>query len=522
MQSQKVGYDSFEIIDELDGGAQGRTFYVKLIETGVPYAMKRVNYLKKSDKERAEKEIAQMKKLESKFTVRLAYTFQDRTDMFLVTEYCENGDLRKVITELQQFPEEERVMRVWAIFGQMIRALDFLHCNGVIHRDIKPANIFVMIDGSVRLGDFGLARDVEGDYYMKEEGTKVYMAAEVFKFKRMDYSTDIFAIGIVTTELLTGHHPFQAPNEQATIEKIKSGQHSELPEFVPKELKELITSMLSLDSKRRPTTKQIMQQSTIKMYLRMQEEKERMQEEKEKQQKEIAQLKQQLAKQKPKPINIEPKQQSISTKPKVASEPKIMIEPPVTQATVTKVRKVLTPVESDCMQDVKVNGDTYTHTDKNDYFCTLLYNPVINKGIVKMEVLRVKYLQGVGIADESVRYGRDEGPLARDSDKVVYYSCSGPIHHFDDSIWGNPRFEDDGCRIGMEMNMESNPRSLTFFFDDKEQPNFFINIPKAVRIWCWIGSKGSFKITKFEFLSTPTARHGKGSRAWEYGKEWRK
>ncbi|KAA6363536.1 MAG: hypothetical protein EZS28_040937, partial [Streblomastix strix] len=330
-------------------------------------------------------------------------------------------------------------------------------------------------------------------------------------------------------ELLTGHHPFQAPNELAMIEKIKSGQHSELPEFVPKELKELITSMLSLDSKRRPTTKQIMQQSVIKMYLRMQEEKERIQEEKEKQQKEIAQLKQQLTKQqyqpiasKIKPINIEPKQQSISTKSKVTSEPKIMIEPPVTQATVTQVRKVLTPIESEVLQDMQVNGDTYKHTYENDKRCTLLYNPLINKGIVKFEVLGVKFLWAVGIADESVRYGRDEHPEIRGGDKVVGYNSGGGIAHIGDFIEGNSGFS-DGCRIGMEMNMESNPRSLTFFINDKEQPNFIINIPKAVRIFCYIWQKGaSFKINKFEFLSTPTARHGNGSRAWEYGKEWEK
>ncbi|KAA6359411.1 MAG: hypothetical protein EZS28_045062, partial [Streblomastix strix] len=232
------------------------------------------------------------------------------------------------------------------------------------------------------------------------------------------------------------------------IEKIKSGQHSELPEFVPKELKELITAMLSLDSKRRPTTKQIMQQSVIKMYLRMQEEKERMQEEKEKQQNEIAQLKQQLAKQqpqpiasKPKPINIETKQQSISTKPKVTSEPKIMIEPPVTQATVTQVRKVLSLVKSEVLQDIEVNGDTYT--TKNMNACTLLFDPLINKGIVKLEVLDVSNLHGVGIADESVRYGRKEGPARRGWDKIVSYS-------FDDYwIKGNSGFS-GGSRIGME------------------------------------------------------------------------
>ncbi|KAA6388793.1 MAG: hypothetical protein EZS28_015686 [Streblomastix strix] len=256
-----------------------------------------------------------------------------------------------------------------------------------------------------------------------------------------------------------------------------------------------------------------MEQDTIKLYLRMQEEKE-------KQQNEIAQLKQQLAKQQPQPIASKPKQQSISTKPKVTSEPKIMIEPPVTQATVTQVRNVLSPVESEVLQDVEVSGDTYKHTNKNENACTLLYNPVINKGIVKLEVLRVKYLGDVGIADESVRYGRNEGPSERGWEKIVYYDCSGDIAHIGDFIEGNSEF-DDGCRIGMEMNMESNPRSLTFFINDKEQPNFIINIPSAVRIFCFIYLKGaSFKITKYEFLSTPTARHGEGSRALEYGKEW--
>ncbi|KAA6365549.1 MAG: hypothetical protein EZS28_038924 [Streblomastix strix] len=264
-----------------------------------------------------------------------------------------------------------------------------------------------------------------------------------------------------------------------------------------------------------------MEQDTIKLYLRMQEEKEQIIEKNEKQQNEIAQLKQQLAKQQPQPIASKPKQQRISTKPKVTSEPKIIIQAPVTQATVTQVRKVLTPVESEVLQDVEVNGDTYTNKNENYNQCTLLFDPLINKGIAKFEVLKVKDLWAVGIADESVRFGRDEHPQERDSDMVVYYYSGGHIEHIGHDIEGNSDF-DDGCRIGMELNMESNPRSLTFFIDDKEQPNFFINIPKAVRIYCYIYSKGdSFKINKFEFLSTPTARNGEGSQAWEYGKEWR-
>ncbi|KAA6360460.1 MAG: hypothetical protein EZS28_044013, partial [Streblomastix strix] len=221
------------------------------------------------------------------------------------------------------------------------------------------------------------------------------------------------------------------------------------------------------DANKRPTTKQIMEQDTIKLYLRMQEEKEQIIEKNEKQQNEIAQLKSQLAKQqpqsdtsKPKPINIEPKQQRISTQPKVTSEPKIMIQPPVTQATVTQVRKVLSLVESKCLQDVKVNGDTYTN--KNGHHCTLLYNPVINKGIVKFEFLNVKDLEGVGIADESVRYGRDEGPQERGKDKIVYYDWTGDFFHIGDPIWGNSNFS-DGCRIGMEVSEYGIKSSQSYF-----------------------------------------------------------
>ncbi|KAA6393349.1 MAG: hypothetical protein EZS28_011125 [Streblomastix strix] len=184
--------------------------------------------------------------------------------------------------------------------------------------------------------------------------------------------------------------------------------------------------------------------------------------------------------------------------------------------------KVLTPVDSEVLKDIVIDGDTYTHTSENLNKCTLLFDPAINKGIVKFEVLKVKYLPGLGIADESVRYGRNEMPWERISDWIVYYHCQGSIQHIGGrQIGENSGFRNDGC-IGMELNMESNPRSLTFFIDDKEQPDFIINIPKAVRIFCYIIGKGdSFKITKFEFLSTPSARHGKGSRAWEYGKEWK-
>ncbi|KAA6357446.1 MAG: hypothetical protein EZS28_047027, partial [Streblomastix strix] len=105
-------------------------------------------------------------------------------------------------------------------------------------------------------------------------------------------------------------------------------------------------------------------------------------------------------------------------------------------------------------------------------------------------------------------------------DKIVGYIFTGAIRHKGGFIGGNSKLR-NGSRIGMEIYIDSNPKTLTFFDNDEEQKNFVTNIPNTVRIfyYIWVNNT-SFKITKFEFLSTPTANHEKGSRALEYGKLW--
>ncbi|KAA6370833.1 MAG: putative serine/threonine-protein kinase Nek6 [Streblomastix strix] len=240
-------YEDFEIVKKLFGGAMGKTFVVRHKPSGLLYVMKRVDYLDEKDKKMADDEIAQMKLLSSKYTVRLIWTFIKKPDMHVITEYCSRGDLRKLMKELQTLPEAERIERVWEIFAQIVLALSFMHSRKVIHRDIKPENIFIMKDGSARLGDFGLSKIInENDYYAKAAGTKFYFAPEVFMQQKMYYETDIYALGIVIFECLTGIHPFLAQNEEETINNIKNGIFAQLPNWVPTEMKKTIMKMISV------------------------------------------------------------------------------------------------------------------------------------------------------------------------------------------------------------------------------------------------------------------------------------
>ncbi|KAA6388182.1 MAG: putative Serine/threonine-protein kinase Nek3 [Streblomastix strix] len=512
---QTLGYNDFQLIKKLSRGAQGRTYQVVLKVNKEDFAMKRIEYFSDEDKQR----------------VNFICAFEFDVDMCIIMEFCKQGDLRKFIAEFQKLSPEERLMQVWAILSQIIRALDFMHSQGVIHRDIKPENIFVMEDGSVRLGDFGYAKEITDGGYATMAGTKVYLASEVWQFKKTDFSSDIFSVGIVTVELLTGRHPFEAGNEQATIDKIRKGNSSELPSSISREMKELVTSMISHDPYKRPTVKQIMQQDTIRMYLRLQEEKEKESEKANNANKraneaeaEISRLKAELSKltitSQTKPTTFSPKVEVIPPKP----EPKEVIQTPKPKQSIVQDRQVpgpitYIPLQSTCLEVVRIDGCTFKHTFWNKDPSAILFDPLITSGITIFEVLDVNDILCLGIADESLRFERGDHPWNKDMGRTVQFYCNGGIDHKTYTIYGNDSFLNR--HIALELNMESNPRTVTFYVDNKEQKNYVINIPNAVRFWTFFcDRRAQFNITKFERLSEAKAKHGLGSRALKWGEEW--
>ncbi|KAA6400595.1 MAG: hypothetical protein EZS28_003871, partial [Streblomastix strix] len=145
-----------------------------------------------------------------------------------------------------------------------------------------------MSDGSVRL-DFGVSQNMDGDEYGSVSGTNAYQGPEVFQLKRMDFGSDIFAVGLIVFQMLTGRHSYEGGSEIDTIDKIKKGSNEKIPDWISREMKELIESMLDPISSKRPSTKKIMEQETIRVFLKMQKERE-------KEKEEIIRLKDELAK----------------------------------------------------------------------------------------------------------------------------------------------------------------------------------------------------------------------------------
>ncbi|KAL4788054.1 kinase-like domain-containing protein [Aspergillus varians] len=144
--------------------------------------------------------------------VNIVHHFETATHLYLVLEYCANGDLYEAI-RLNRGPLETEHVREFML--QLVSAVEFMHANGLYHRDIKPENIFLTQDGSMKLGDLGLATR-EHWCYEACVGSDRYMAPEQYDPANNGYSAakaDLWAVGICLLNVLFARNPFATPSE---------------------------------------------------------------------------------------------------------------------------------------------------------------------------------------------------------------------------------------------------------------------------------------------------------------------
>jgi serine/threonine protein kinase len=128
--------------------------------------------------------------------------------LFLSMEYLPNGDLEQ---RMKKGISEEEALK---ILHELAKTLQFVHSKGIIHRDIKPANILLREDGTLVLTDFGVAKKINNDVSMTQAGLTVgspaYSSPEQAQGKELDASSDIYSVGVMFLEMLTGANPFKA------------------------------------------------------------------------------------------------------------------------------------------------------------------------------------------------------------------------------------------------------------------------------------------------------------------------
>lgn len=143
---------------------------------------------------------------------------------YIVTEYLKGCTLEHLLKAMRPLPEKDALK----IASLVCDALQHMHDHGVIHRDLKPQNIMICCDGSIRIMDFGIARDslsrrITHIGNSSSMGTPDYMAPEQVKGKRADKRTDIYNLGALLYEMLTGQVPFQDENEWAALNARVTG-----------------------------------------------------------------------------------------------------------------------------------------------------------------------------------------------------------------------------------------------------------------------------------------------------------
>src|SRR5437764_9437272 len=133
---------------------------------------------------------------------------------YLVMPYLERGSLYDVLVRRGQLPLDETIQYLKAAAA----GLDYAHAHGIIHRDLKPANLLLHSDGRLLLSDFGIARVLQDEMStigvsLTGAGTLLgspyYMSPEMLRGEQIDHRADLYALGVIIYQLLSGQPPFQ-------------------------------------------------------------------------------------------------------------------------------------------------------------------------------------------------------------------------------------------------------------------------------------------------------------------------
>lgn len=195
-----------------------------------------------------ETEIQLLQKLDHPNIVQCFGVYEDHSKIFIVMEYCSKGDLSDLL-KVSFLTEDD----VKDLFQGLVSALQYLHKQNVMHRDLKPKNILVSDDDKLKIADFGFAKHLSTDLSQTICGSPLYMAPEILNSSPYASNSDLWSVGIVLYEMISGKTPYFAKN----LEDLKKNIH-EVSQFdmidsleVSYACKELLFQLLDINKSSR-------------------------------------------------------------------------------------------------------------------------------------------------------------------------------------------------------------------------------------------------------------------------------
>ncbi len=242
--------ERFQIIEELGIGGMGKVYRAVDKKLNEEVALKLIKPEIASDKkviERFRNELKIARKIVHKNVGRMYELMEDEGAHYITMEYVPGEDLRSFIRRSGQLA----VGTSLRITKQVAEGLSEAHRLGVVHRDLKPSNVMIDKEGSARIMDFGIARSLRGAELTREGiavGTPAYMSPEQARGEDLDHRTDVWSLGVVLYEMLTGQLPFKGKSEQAVVHSILNDEPEPLTKLrsdVTQELGRIVEKALA-------------------------------------------------------------------------------------------------------------------------------------------------------------------------------------------------------------------------------------------------------------------------------------
>ena len=247
VQSGKISLKNFKFLGILGVGGFSTVYKVRHIMTDKVYAMKVMNknyIIFKKYLHYVVSEFEIMKDLSGfPFVLDLHYCFQSANYLYMIIDYCPNGDFTNI----------EKINNLKLFFAEVLLAFEHIHKHNTVYRDLKPENIILDEDGHIKICDFNLAKNgiTKGKRALSFCGSPMYLSPDMLAGQGVDQRCDIFGIGLIMYELVSGWPAFTADDIDTLYKDIKMNKINFNLPGITGEIKDLLQKILVADPEKR-------------------------------------------------------------------------------------------------------------------------------------------------------------------------------------------------------------------------------------------------------------------------------